>query len=128
MVPGVEIADDKVRRPVAHVWGTSFLNCVPFFRGLARTAALPNMDLGEDTPDALAQRLLVGDLDVATVPVAKYLLHRDRLLLLPGIGTGSDGPVMSCAIVSKVPIVSWKVGPSRSRRTARPAGGWPNCC
>ncbi|MFE0720784.1 menaquinone biosynthetic enzyme MqnA/MqnD family protein [Streptomyces mutabilis] len=102
----MEIADEELRRPVRpRVGRTGFLNCVPLFWGLARTAALLSIDLVEDTPDALAQRLLAGDLDVATVPVADYLLHRDRLVLLPGIATSSDGPVMSCAIVSKVPIV-----------------------
>ncbi|MGN9758139.1 menaquinone biosynthetic enzyme MqnA/MqnD family protein [Streptomyces sp. SD31] len=65
--------------------------------------------------------MLAGDLDIAAVPVAEYLLHRDHLLLLPDIAAGSDGPVMSCTILAKVPIVELQ------GRTVAIASSSPTC-
>jgi chorismate dehydratase len=95
-------ADPERHRP--RLGHTGFLDCVPLFWGLARTTALLDVDLVADTPDRLARRLLAGDLDVAAVPAVTYLRHSDELLALPGIASGSDGPMMSSVLVSNVAL------------------------
>lgn len=90
------------RRPrVGHI---QFLNCLPLFWGLARTGTLLDMDLRADTPDGLNDALAAGDLDMGPISLLEFLRHADDLVALPDIAVGSDGDVMSCLIVSQVPL------------------------
>ncbi len=90
------------RRPkVGHI---RFLNCLPLFWGLARTGSLLDLDLTSDTPDRLNAALVSGELDMGPISLVEFLWNADELVALPGIGIGSDGPVMSCLIVSRVPL------------------------
>ncbi|MEU4982553.1 menaquinone biosynthesis protein [Streptomyces sp. NPDC021969] len=82
----------------------SFLNSYPLLWSLRRTGVLPTVSLHIDTPDKLSDDLVEGRLDAGPITVAEYLRHHDRLLLLPGLAIGCDGPVLSCNIVSKVPL------------------------
>jgi chorismate dehydratase len=95
--------DDRGRtRPrVGHI---QFLNCVPLYWGLARTGALLDLELTKDTPEKLSARLVEGGLDIGPITLMEYLKHSDRLIALPDIAVGCDGPVMSCVIVSQVPL------------------------
>ncbi len=81
-----------------------FLNCLPIYWGLARTGSLLDLDLTRDTPEKLSDQLVTGDLDIGPITCVEYLRHADDLLVLPDIAVGSDGPVMSCVIVSQVPL------------------------
>jgi chorismate dehydratase len=90
-----------VRPRVGHI---QFLNCLPLYWGLARTGALLDLELTKDTPEKLSQQLVQGDLDLAPVTLIEYLKHADELMALPDIAVGCDGPVMSCVIVSQVPL------------------------
>jgi chorismate dehydratase len=90
------------RRPrVGHI---QFLNCLPLYWGLIRSGALLDVDLTKDTPDRLNDALVRGDLDIGPISLVEYLRHADELRLLPGLAVGSDGPVLSVNIVSKVPL------------------------
>ncbi|WP_461011099.1 menaquinone biosynthetic enzyme MqnA/MqnD family protein [Streptomyces capparidis] len=90
------------RRPrVGHI---QFLNCVPLYWGLARTGNLLDFELTKDTPDRLSEKLVAGDLDIGPVSLVEFLRNADDLVVLPDIAVGSDGPVMSCVIVSQVPL------------------------
>ncbi|WP_116215803.1 menaquinone biosynthetic enzyme MqnA/MqnD family protein [Streptomyces olivoreticuli] len=90
------------RRPkVGHI---RFLNCLPLSWGLARTGGLLDLDLTSDTPDRLNAALVSGELDMGPISLVEFLRNADELVALPGIGIGSDGPVMSCLIVSRVPL------------------------
>jgi chorismate dehydratase len=91
----------RVRPRVGHI---QFLNCVPLYWGLARTGALLDLELTKDTPEKLSTQLVEGQLDVAPVTLMEYLKHADRLVALPDIAVGCDGPVMSCVIVSQLPL------------------------
>ncbi|GAA2225348.1 menaquinone biosynthesis protein [Streptomyces nogalater] len=82
----------------------SFLNSYPLLWSLRRTGVLPRVSLHLDTPDKLSDDLVAGRLDIGPITVAEYLRHSERLLLLPGLAIGCDGPVLSCNIVSKVPL------------------------
>ncbi|MCX5211231.1 menaquinone biosynthesis protein [Kitasatospora sp. NBC_00240] len=90
-----------VRPRVGHI---QFLNCLPLYWGLARTGNLLDLDLTKDTPEKLSDLLVAGSLDVGPITCVEYLRHADELVVLPDIAVGSDGPVMSCVIVSKVPL------------------------
>jgi chorismate dehydratase len=91
-----------VPRPrVGHI---QFLNCLPLYWGLVHSGALLDVDLRRDTPDRLSDRLVAGDLDIAPISVVEYLRHADELTLLPDLAVGSDGPVMSCVLVSQLPL------------------------
>lgn len=81
-----------------------FLNCVPIYWGLARTGALLDLDLTKDTPDHLNDALVRGDLDISPISCVEYLRNADQLVVMPDIAVGSDGPVLSCVIVSQVPL------------------------
>jgi chorismate dehydratase len=91
-----------VPRPrVGHI---QFLNCLPLYWGLVHSGALLDVELSRDTPDRLNERLIAGDLDIAPISVVEYLRHADELTVLPDLAVGSDGPVMSCVLVSQLPL------------------------
>src|SRR5919107_3742090 len=91
-----------MRRPrVGHI---QFLNCLPIYWGLMRSGALIDVDLRKDTPDRLNTALVAGDLDIGPISLVEYLRHTDKLLLLPDLAVGSDGPVLSVNLVSQTPL------------------------
>jgi chorismate dehydratase len=95
-------AHGLLRRPrVGHI---GFLNSFPLYWGLARTGGLLDMDLVSDTPDALSNALVAGDLDIGPISLVEFLRHADELVVLPDIAVGCDGPVMSCLILSRTPL------------------------
>ncbi len=81
-----------------------FLNCLPLYWGLAHSGALLDLELTRDTPDRLGEQLVAGALDLGPVSLVEALRHTDELLLLPDLAVGSDGPVQSCVLVSRVPL------------------------
>ena len=88
------------RRPrVGHI---QFLNCLPIYWGLVSSGAILDLDLVKDTPDALSNMLVAGDLDIGPIALVEYLRHADELVVLPDLAVGSDGPVMSCVIASQL--------------------------
>ncbi|WP_055495824.1 menaquinone biosynthetic enzyme MqnA/MqnD family protein [Streptomyces sp. TP-A0356] len=92
------------RRSRPRVGHIQFLNCLPLFWGLARTGSLLDLDLRTDTPDGLNDALAAGDLDIGPISLVEFLKNADDLVALPDIAVGSDGDVMSCLIVSQVPL------------------------
>ncbi|MFI1969396.1 menaquinone biosynthesis protein [Streptomyces cinnamoneus] len=91
----------RSRPRVGHI---QFLNCLPLYWGLARTGTLLDLDLTKDTPEKLSEQLIAGELDIAPVTLVEFLKNADRLVALPDIAVGCDGPVMSCVIVSQLPL------------------------
>ena len=81
-----------------------FLNCLPLYWGLVHSAALLDVELTRDTPDRLGEQLVAGALDIGPISLVEALRHADELLLLPDLAVGSDGPVQSCVLVSRVPL------------------------
>ncbi|MFI6339482.1 menaquinone biosynthetic enzyme MqnA/MqnD family protein [Streptomyces sp. NPDC050535] len=94
--------DNSRNRPrVGHI---QFLNCLPLYWGLARTGTLLDFELTKDTPEKLSEKLVQGDLDIGPITLVEFLKHADDLVAFPDIAVGCDGPVMSCVIVSQVPL------------------------
>ncbi|MFI6939141.1 menaquinone biosynthetic enzyme MqnA/MqnD family protein [Streptomyces sp. NPDC050418] len=94
--------DNSPSRPrVGHI---QFLNCLPLYWGLARTGTLLDLELTKDTPEKLSEQLVRGDLDIGPITLVEFLKNADRLVALPDIAVGCDGPVMSCVIVSQLPL------------------------
>ncbi|MFP3988623.1 menaquinone biosynthesis protein [Streptomyces sp. E11-3] len=91
----------RSRPRVGHI---QFLNCLPLYWGLARTGALLDLELSKDTPERLSEQLVRGDLDIAPITLVEFLKHADELVAMPDIAVGCDGPVMSCVIVSQLPL------------------------
>ena len=89
------------RRPrVGHI---QFLNCLPIYWGLVNSGAILDMELIKDSPDVLSTMLVAGDLDIGPISLVEYLRNAEDLVVLPDVAVGSDGPVTSCNLVSKVP-------------------------
>ncbi|CAM5455132.1 menaquinone biosynthesis protein [Streptomyces atroolivaceus] len=100
-VSPVEGDDRRTRPRVGHI---QFLNCLPLYWGLARTGTLLDLELSKDTPERLSEQLVRGDLDIGPVTLVEFLRNADELVALPDIAVGCDGPVMSCVIVSQLPL------------------------
>ena len=62
------------------------------------------MDLTKDTPEKLSEQLVRGDLDIGPITLVEFLRNAGDLVALPDIAVGCDGPVMSCVIVSQLPL------------------------
>jgi chorismate dehydratase len=102
--PADNPADDDHRRSRPRVGHIQFLNCLPLYWGLARTGTLLDLELSKDTPEKLSEQLIRGELDIAPVSLVEYLKHADELVAFPDLAVGCDGPVMSCVMVSQVPL------------------------
>lgn len=114
---GAAPARTALRRPrVGHI---DFLNCLPLFWGLARTGHLLDLDLHRDTPERLSDALVSGGLDVGPISVMEFLRNADDLVVLPDIAVGADGPVMSCLLVSRLPLEELDGVPVACTRTSR---------
>lgn len=97
-----------------------FLNCLPLYWGLMRSGALLDVELTKDTPDALNDALVAGDLDIGPISLVEYLRHADELLVLPGIAVGCDGEVLSVNVVHTRPLAeldACRVGLGSTSRT-----------
>ena len=99
MTPAAESASARKPR-VGHI---QFLNCMPIYWGLVHSGALLDIELVKDSSERLGERLVAGDLDIAPIPVATFLKHSEDLVVLEGPAVGSDGPVMSCNLISQLP-------------------------
>jgi chorismate dehydratase len=84
----------------ARVGAVSYLNTKPLVRGLESSPDL--FSLRFDVPAVCASLLHEGRVDLGLIPAIEYL--RGDYSLVPGIAIGSDGPVQSVAIFSRVPI------------------------
>ncbi|MCB5178917.1 menaquinone biosynthetic enzyme MqnA/MqnD family protein [Streptomyces antimicrobicus] len=92
---------NRSRPRVGHI---QFLNCLPLYWGLARTGTLLDLELTKDSPEKLSASLVAGELDIAPITLVEFLKNADDLVAFPDLAVGCDGPVMSCVIVSQVPL------------------------
>jgi len=81
-----------------------FLNCLPLAWGLAQQDLSDVMTLVSGTPDVLSDSLISGELDVGPISLVEALSHLDEIVVLPEVAVGSDGPVQSVCLVSRIPV------------------------
>lgn len=86
-------------RPV-RVSAVSFVNARPLVCGLEHERVL--FDLEFDLPSTCAARLRAGEVDLGLIPSIEYLGGDYRLV--PDLAIGSDGPILSVAVFTSVPI------------------------
>lgn len=85
------------------VSAVSYLNTKPFLAGLKAAELLPQVDLETDIPSVCAEKLLVGLVDMALVPVA-VLRKVPRAYINSTYCIGADGKVKTVCLFSDVPI------------------------
>jgi chorismate dehydratase len=84
------------------VGAVSYLNAKPLYYRLEEFA--PGIALEMDLPSRLADRLAVGELDVALIPSVEYLRGAARgYEILPDFAIAARGPVRSVKLFSRVP-------------------------
>lgn len=86
--------------PPVRVSAVSFINARPLVYGLERERAL--FDVQFDLPSTCAARLHAGEVDLGLIPAIEYLAGDYRLV--PDMAIGSDGPILSVAVFTRVPI------------------------
>ena len=86
--------------PPVRLSAVSFVNARPLVYGLEPQHALFTVDY--DLPSVCAARLHAGEVDVGLIPAIEYLSGDYRLV--PGMAIGSDGPILSVAVFTSVPI------------------------
>jgi chorismate dehydratase len=84
----------------ARLGAVSYLNTKPLVRGLEARPDLFTVRF--DVPAVCASLLHEGRVDLGLIPAVEYL--RGDYAMVPGLAIGSDGPVLSVAIFSTVPI------------------------
>jgi chorismate dehydratase len=77
----------------------SYLNTKPLVAGLAARTDL--FTIRFDVPARCAELLHEGSVDVGLIPAIEY---RREYRIVPGVAIGSDGPIASVAIFSRVPV------------------------
>jgi chorismate dehydratase len=78
----------------------SYLNTKPLVHGLDKRADL--FSVRYDVPAQCAALLHEGRIDLGLIPAIEYL--RGDYRIVPGVAIGSDGPVSSVAVFSRVPV------------------------
>jgi chorismate dehydratase len=78
----------------------SYLNTKPLVYGLDARPDLFSVRF--DVPAKCADLLRTGDVDLGLIPAIEYL--RGQYAIVPGVAIGSDGPIASVAVFSRVPV------------------------
>jgi len=77
-----------------------YLNVRPLVAGLDRD---PAFALRFDPPSLCAKLLHEGEIDLGMIPTIAYQ-HREGYRVVPGAAIGSEGPVASVALYTRVPL------------------------
>jgi chorismate dehydratase len=78
----------------------SYLNTKPLVHGLDARRDL--FEVRFDVPSQCANLLHEGRVDLGLIPAIEYL--RGDYAIVPGVAIGSDGPIASVAVFSRVPM------------------------
>jgi chorismate dehydratase len=89
-----------VSKPEIRIGAVSYLNTKPLVHGLAER--LPQAEISYEVPSRLADRLAIGELDVALIPSVEFFQHLDYEIVSDAC-IGCRGPVWSVKLFSRVP-------------------------
>ena len=81
-----------------------FLNASPILLLLKEKGPDLGFQIVTDSPAALADRLNLGDLDLAMIPSVEYFKSADNYRLVPNICIASRGQVRTVLLLAKKPI------------------------
>jgi chorismate dehydratase len=81
-----------------------FINAQPLLIPLKEKAQQLGVTMVTGSPASLAERLRVGELDLAMIPSIEYLKDPGQYRLLPGIAVASRGPVDTVLFASRLPL------------------------
>lgn len=91
---------DRPHVPPVRLGAVAYLNTKPLVEGLE---ARPDLfTIRFDVPSQCAALLHEGRVDLGLIPAIEYL--RGDYRIVPGVAIGSDGPIASVAIFSRVPV------------------------
>lgn len=79
-----------------------YLNILPLLEEL--DSVFPRENWVRATPRELSLQLAQGQLDIALLSIIEGIQFPDRYRLIPGAAIGSNGPVRSVRLFSKIPI------------------------
>src|SRR5690348_5997261 len=82
------------------IGAVNYLNTKPLIHDLEDLA--PDAELVLDVPSRLADRLELGELDVALIPVIEYF-RAGSYTVVPDIAIAGNGPVLSVTLFSRKP-------------------------
>jgi len=100
------------------IGAVSYLNTKPLIHGLERGLGAGLVELSDDVPSVLAERMSRGEIDVALLPVIE-LARMPDLEVVPGLGITTFGPSRSVLLLSRVPIAAVeRVALDRESRTS----------
>lgn len=85
------------------VGAVSYLNTRPFLYGIANSGLMDEINLIQDYPAIIAEKLLNDDIDVGLIPVA-MIPFLDEAHIISNYCIGTEGEVASVAIFSEVPM------------------------
>ena len=78
-----------------------FLNASPLLLPLREQGRSMGFSMVTESPAALAERLNLGDLDLAMIPSVEYFKSADSYRLVPNICVASRGEVGSVLLLAK---------------------------
>ena len=100
------------------IGAVSYLNTKPLIYGLERGLGADRVELSDDVPSVLAERMSRGEIDVALLPVIE-LARMPDLEVVPGLGITTFGPSRSVQLLSRVPVPAIeRVALDRESRTS----------
>jgi len=94
-----------VNRPIVNkvrLGAVDYLNVRPLVAGLESE---PMFSVRFDPPSRCARLLHDGEIDLGMIPTIAYQ-HREGYRVVPGAAIGSEGPVASVALFTKVPLAN----------------------
>jgi chorismate dehydratase len=94
-------SNDITKQNRYHIGGVSFLNARPLLHGLETHH---DIKITLDAPSLLGTKLDDGTFDCALVPSIDYQNSETDWVIAPTHCIGSDGPVLTVKILSKVPL------------------------
>ena len=97
----VRLGEERLARgrPV-RLGAVDYLNVRPLVHGLERDS---RFSLRFDPPSECARLLHGGEIDLGMIPTIAYQ-HREGYRVVPGVAIGSEGPVASVALYTRVPV------------------------
>lgn len=82
----------------------NYANVFPIYYSLKDECDLSDYEFIEAYPSSLNKMLRSGEIDLGICSSIEYLRHKDEYGFIEGHSIGSDGPIRSIALISRVPI------------------------